>query len=240
MSDARPTSAPSPVRILLVDDQRLLREGIRALLELHDDLQVIGEASDGAEALRLVPELKPDVAVMDLRMPGLNGVAATRRLVAQYPTVRVLILTTFDDDAELFEALRAGAAGYVLKDIPGGELAAAIRTVHTGGTHLAPSVAAKVVAELSRLQSGSAAVMQASHVSPTAAQPTAPAALKDLTPRERDVLRLLAAGATNAEIAAQLVIGEGTAKNHVSNILGRLGLRDRTQAALFAREHGLG
>jgi DNA-binding NarL/FixJ family response regulator len=228
------------IRVLIVDDQRLMRDGLRALLELEAGLEVVGEAGDGAQALAQAAALRPDVVLMDVRMPGMYGVAATRALAARGPRPRVLVLTTFDDDAYVFEALRAGAAGYVLKDIPAAELAAGIRTVHRGGTHLEPGVAAKVVAELSRLRAQAAAAAPAP-AAPAAGPPgpAAPGLPEELTPREREVLRLLAAGASNREIAAALVIGEGTVKNHVSNILGRLGLRDRTQAALYAREHGL-
>jgi DNA-binding NarL/FixJ family response regulator len=230
--------ADRPIRVLLVDDQRLMRDGLRALLELQDGLEVVGEAASGAEAVALAAALRPDVALMDVRMPGMDGVEATRALAACAPGTRVLVLTTFDDDEYVFAALEAGAAGYVLKDIPAAELAAAIRTVHAGGTHLGPTVAAKLVSELSRLHGAPAPATPAPPGPPSPASGR-PRPVDELTPREREVLQLLGRGATNAEIAARLVISEGTAKNHVSNILGRLGLRDRTQAALYAREHGL-
>lgn len=227
--------ASQSIRVLIVDDQRLMRDGLRVLLELQDGLEVVGEAGDGAEALARVSSLEPDVVLMDVRMPGMDGVEATRALAARGDRPRVLMLTTFDDDQYVFAALRAGAAGYVLKDLPAADLAAAVRTVHGGGVELEPSIASKVVAEFSRLQT-------------PAEPPAAPAALRgerasplveELTPREREVLRLLATGASNREIGAQLFISEGTVKNHISNILGRLGLRDRTQAAIYAKEHGL-
>lgn len=166
----------------------------------------------------------------------MNGVEATRALRERGERPRILVLTTFDDDQYVFDALKAGASGYVLKDLPAAELAAAIRTVHGGKVHLDPAVAAKVVAELARLQAPAQAPAAASPVVPRVA--TAPF-VEELTPREREVLRLLATGSSNREIGAQLFISEGTVKNHISNILGRLGLRDRTQAAIYAKEHGL-
>jgi DNA-binding NarL/FixJ family response regulator len=225
---ARSAGKAGPIRVQLVDDQRLMRDGLHALLELQEDVAVVGEAADGREAVAVALELRPDVVVMDLRMPVMDGVEATSELTRRLPSARVLVLTTFDDDEYVFAALDAGAAGYVLKDVPAAELAAAIRTVHSGGMHLGGSVAAKVVAELSR----------SAHARRATAGGVAQG-IPYLTPRELDVLRLIGLGASNSEIAAQLVISEGTVKNHVSNLLGRLGLRDRTQAALYAREHGL-
>lgn len=226
----------APIRVLVVDDQRLMRDGLRALLELQAGLLVVGEAGNGVEALAQVAALQPDVVLMDLRMPQLDGVAATRAIRERGPQPRVLVLTTFDDDQYVFAALKAGAAGYVLKDLPATELAAAIRTVHQGGVHLDPAVASKVVAELARLQAPGAGVPP---VVPALSAPLAPPQVEELTAREHDVLRLLATGASNREIGEQLFISEGTVKNHISSILGRLGLRDRTQAALYAKEHGL-
>jgi DNA-binding NarL/FixJ family response regulator len=220
----------TPIRVLLVDDQRLMRDGLRALLEVQDGLEVVGEAEDGRAAVTLAVDLRPDVVVMDLRMPGMGGVDATRELAARLPTARVLVLTTFDDDEYVFAALEAGAAGYVLKDVPAHNLAGAIRAVHGGGMHLGGRVGSRVVGELSRLRGKEDLPVQPG---------SDPHGMHDLTPRERDVLRLLGQGATNAEIAARLVISEGTVKNHVSNLLTHLGLRDRTQAALYAREHRL-
>jgi DNA-binding NarL/FixJ family response regulator len=233
-SDIEP---PAPIRVLIVDDQRLMRDGLRALLELQDGIAIVGEAENGVAALAQSVALAPDVVLMDVRMPQMNGVEATRALRERGERPRILVLTTFDDDQYVFDALKAGASGYVLKDLPAADLAAAIRTVHGGKVHLDPAVAAKVVAELARLQAPAQSPAAAvSLVAPRVA--TAPF-VEELTPREREVLRLLATGSSNREIGAQLFISEGTVKNHISNILGRLGLRDRTQAAIYAKEHGL-
>lgn len=226
-----------PIRVLIVDDQRLMRDGLRALLELQDGLAIVGEAGGGHDALAQVAATAPDVVLMDVRMPQMSGVEATRALRERGDRPRILILTTFDDDQYVFDALKAGAAGYVLKDLPAAELAAAIRTVHGGGVHLDPSVASKVVAELARLHAPASA--PAPVAAPPSTLPASAGPVEELTPREHEVLRLLATGASNREIGAQLFISEGTVKNHISNILGRLGLRDRTQAAIYAKEHGL-
>lgn len=207
------------IRLLLVDDQALFREGLRMLFSAQPDLEVVGEAGDGEEALRQAARLRPDVVLMDLRMPLLDGVAATRRLRAVQPECRAIALTTFDDDEYVFEALRAGAVGYLLKDVSSPKLFEAVRAAARGESFLQPSVAAKVVAEFARL---------------SAPAPTFLA--EPLSERERQVLRLVAEGATNREIAAQLFIAEGTVKNHVTSILGKLGASDRTQAALKAKE----
>ena len=218
-------SARSRIRVLLVDDQALFREGLRTLLSLTPDLEIVGEAEDGEDAIRQAARLDPDVVLMDLKMPILDGVEATRRLHAHRPDCRVIILTTFDDDEYVFEGLRAGAVGYMLKDTPSENLAEAIRAAVKGESFLQPSVAAKVVAEFARLAS---AVPQ-----------SVIELVEPLSERELEVLRKLAAGATNREIATALVIAEGTVKNHITNILGKLGVKDRTQAALKARELGL-
>lgn len=211
------------IRILLVDDQRLMREGLRTLLELEADLDVVGEAGDGQAALEQYAALQPDIVLMDIRMPVLNGVEATRRLRERWPAARIIILTTFADDANVFEGLRAGAQGYLLKDVSGADLAAAVRTVHGGGALIEPSVAARVFAEFARL-----------------APAAKPAELPEpLSERELDVLRLLAAGLSNKEIGQKLSLAEGTVKNYVTNVLGKIDARDRTQAALRARELGL-
>jgi DNA-binding NarL/FixJ family response regulator len=228
--------AEDAIRVLIVDDQRLMRDGLRALLEIQDGIAIVGEASNGVEALAQVAATQPDVVLMDVRMPQMTGVEATRALRERGDRPRILVLTTFDDDQYVFDALRAGAAGYVLKDLPAADLAAAIRTVHNGGVHLDPSVASKVVAELARLHAPAA---PEPGVPPAVLSPQSSILADDLTPREREVLRLLATGASNREIGAQLFISEGTVKNHISNILGRLGLRDRTQAAIYAKERGL-
>jgi DNA-binding NarL/FixJ family response regulator len=216
---------PEPIRLLLVDDQKLMREGLRTLLELEPDLKVVGEAEDGEAALEAYATHQPDVTLMDIRMPGMDGVEATWRLRERWPQARVIILTTFDDDEYVFEGLRAGALGYLLKDVSGQELAEAIRTVAAGGALIEPSVARKVVAEFARL-------------APPARPPEAGLA-EPLSEREREVLRLLALGLSNREIATRLSLAPGTVKNYVTNILQKLGVRDRTQAAVRARELGV-
>ena len=215
----------SPVRVLIADDQELFREGLHTLLSVQLDLQVVGEARNGEEALRLAAVLKPDVILMDLRMPLLGGVAATRRLKSTQPESKVIVLTTFDDDEDVFEGLRAGAVGYLLKDVPSEKLVEAIRAVARGESFLQPSIAGKVIAEFARLSP---------HLSSKAQ-----ALVEPLSERELDILRLLSQGASNKEIADRLVITVGTVKNHVTNILAKLGVRDRTQAALKAKELGL-
>jgi DNA-binding NarL/FixJ family response regulator len=212
------------VKVLLVDDQTLFRAGLRTLLSTCSEVEVVGEAGDGALALRVAALARPDVALMDLKMPGMDGVEATRRLRVQLPGCRVVALTTFEDDELVFEVLRAGAVGYLLKDAPVARLVEATLAAARGESVLQPSVASKVIAELSRRSSQPAA---------------APSALDKLSERERDVLRLLARGASNKEIAAALYVTEGTIKNHVTSILAKLEVADRTQAALRARELGL-
>lgn len=214
-----------PIRLLLVDDQALFREGLRTLLSVHPDLEVAGEAVNGEEALQRVSALHPRVVLMDLRMPTLGGVEATRRVRATHPHCQVIVLTTFDDDEEVFEALRAGAAGYLLKDAPSEKLVEAIRAAARGESFLQPSIAAKVVAEFNRLSKGR----------PEATAPL----IEPLSDRECEVLRQLARGKSNKEIGSALALAEGTVKNHMTNILGKLGVLDRTQAALKAREMGL-
>ncbi len=212
------------IRILLVDDQNMFRAGMRLLLSSQADFEIVGEAVDGEDAIAKVNALQPQVVLMDLRMPVLDGAAATRRLKTTHPTVRVLVLTTFDEDAAIFDGLRAGAIGYLLKDAPTDKLYEAIRAAARGESFLQPSVAARVVAEFARL----------SEQSPSAASLAEP-----LSPREVEILRLLASGATNREIANQLVLAEGTVKNHVTNILTKLDVSDRTRAAIKAKEIGL-
>jgi len=214
-----------PITILLVDDQPLFREGLRTLLSVRPDLKVVGEAGDGEEAIKLCRTLKPAVVLMDLQMPVLDGVEATRRLHHEQPDSRVIVLTTFDDDEMVFDGLRAGALGYLLKDAPSEKLAEAIRAAARGESFLQPSIAAKVVAEFARLT--------------TKRSPPAQALIEPLSDREQEILALIATGATNREIGNQLFLAEGTVKNHVTNVLGKLGVRDRTQAALKAREMGL-
>ena len=218
------TFGTAPVRLLLVDDQTLFREALATLLSVYDDLEVVGTASDGEEALELADTLAPQVVLMDLRMPVMGGAEATRRLLAQHPETRVIVLTTFDDDDDVFECLRGGAAGYLLKDSPPAKLVEAIRAVARGESFLQPSITAKVLAELSRLEPANRP------------QATLPEPLSD---RELEILEQIAAGRSNKEIASRLHLAGGTVKNYVSGILGKLGVSDRTQAALKARDLGL-
>ena len=202
------------IKILLVDDQTLIRQGIRLLLEIETDIQVVGQAANGREALDQVESLRPDVVLMDVRMPEMDGVAATREIGARFPEVKVIILTTFEDDETVFEGLKAGARGYLLKDISSEEMAAAVRTVAAGEALIEPRLTRKVLAEFSRLASAN---------SGQAASGSLPV---PLTERELDVLKALARGLSNREIAEQLVITEGTVKNHVSNLIDKLGVRE--------------
>lgn len=216
--------SPAKIRLLLVDDQTMFRQGMRMLLSSQPDFEIVGEAADGEEALTKTAQLKPQVVLMDLRMPVLDGAAATRRIRAAHPAVRVIVLTTFDEDEAIFDGLRAGATGYLLKDAPTDKLYEAIRAAARGESFLQPSVAAKVVAEFARLSEQSPAL--------------APLA-EPLSQRELEILRLLARGATNREIANQLALAEGTVKNHITAILTKLDVPDRTAAALKARELGI-
>ena len=230
MTAPTPPQEP-PIGVLVVDDQRLMRDGIASLLSLQPGIAVLGTAANGQDAVAQAQALQPDVILMDVRMPVLDGVAATAQVRAALPACQVLMLTTFDDEAYVIEALRAGACGYLLKDIPAPDLAQAIQTAHKGIYQLDPAVAGKMVAGLRGASPAAAAVPGAPTSLPTRSG--------DLSSREIEVLRLIAQGASNREIAEALVISEGTVKNHISNILGRLGRRDRTQAALYARENGL-
>ncbi|WP_413171488.1 response regulator [Anabaena azotica] len=208
------------IKVLLTDDQSLIRQGLRALLELETDLEIVGEAENGEIAIHLVQELQPDVVLMDIRMPIMDGVAATKTIQTRFPATKVLVLTTFDDDQYIKAALQNGAMGYLLKDTPSEELAVAIRAVNKGFSQLSPGIVKKLLTQFPA----------------TAPDPekSIPPSLVELTPREKEVLRLIANGASNREIAHTLYISEGTVKNHVTNILGRLNLRDRTQAAILA------
>ena len=221
-------AAEQAVRVLIVDDQQLMRDGIASLLKLQDGLEIVGMAANGQEAVELATSQQPDVILMDVRMPVLDGVAATEQIHRQMPACKIVMLTTFNDEAYVLEALQVGASGYLLKDLPARDLAQAIQAVHRGIYQLDPTVADQLKALLSRAQTA--------REQPGALKATDEA---DLTERELEVLRLIARGATNREIAETLVISEGTVKNHISNILGRLNLRDRTQAAIYARDHGL-
>jgi NarL family two-component system response regulator LiaR len=211
------------IRVLICDDQAVVREGLRAILGTEPDVQVVGVACDGAEALTLVPGLKPDLVLMDLKMPEMNGIQATRLIREQYPGVKILVLTTYDADEWVFDAIRSGADGYLLKDTPRDGLVAAIKGTLSGGTHVDPQVAGKL---FRRVSQGGA--------------PLDAAAIQQLSERERDVLRLLARGFGNAEIAQSLFLSEGTVRNYVSAIFSKLGVTDRTQAAVMALRAGLG
>ncbi len=208
------------IRLLLVDDQGIIREGLRSLLETKPDLTIIGEAENGKAAVELALSLQPDVVLMDVRMPIMDGVAATRALTAQAPDIKVLVLTTFDDDEYVTQALRCGAKGYLLKDTPSTELADAIRAIHRGYTQFGPGLMEKAFSS-----------------APVVEEP--PEAFTQLTPREQEVLQLIATGCSNREIAEKLYISERTVKNHVNSLLRRLNLRDRTQVAILAAKWSL-
>ncbi len=206
------------IRLLIVDDQTLVRQGFKVLLEAQADLQVVGEAENGQQAIAQVEALHPDVVLMDVRMPEMDGVAATRIISEQFAeTPKILVLSTFDDDDYIVRAMRFGACGYLLKDSHIDEVAQAIRSVHRGNTHFGPGLFAKMIAP-----------------SPAAEPAQIPLEMTELTPREREVLCLVITGATNREIAQSLYISERTVKNHITSILSRLNVRDRAQAALFA------
>ncbi|MFF3868357.1 response regulator [Micromonospora sp. NPDC001898] len=215
----------SAIRVLLADDQRLVRTGFRVILEVEDDIRVVGEAADGARAAELAATLRPDVVLMDVEMPGVDGLEGTRRITAAPGAPAVLILTTFDRDDYLFAALQAGASGFLLKNGTPEDLVDAVRILHRGDALLAPEITRRVIATFA------APAGRAPRMDPTL--------LDGLTPREREVLELLGRGVTNAEIAAALYLGEATVKTHVSRVLAKLGLRDRTQAVVFAYEHGV-
>jgi DNA-binding NarL/FixJ family response regulator len=209
-------------RVLLVDDQALVRRGFRLILENEPDIEVVGEAGDGREAVEATARHRPDVALLDIRMPVVDGLEATRRILADPGNrTRVLILTTFDRDEYVFEALRVGASGFLLKTAPPEDLITGVRVVAAGDALLSPSVTRRVVAEFARRA------------------PTPSPDLDRLTAREREVLRLVSKGRTNAEVAAELTVSEATVKTHVSGVLAKLGLRDRVQAVVWAYEHGL-
>lgn len=211
------------MKVLICDDQALIRDGLEMLLKLEKDIEVVGQAQDGAEAVEQVAQHQPDLVLMDLKMPGMNGIEATRQIRTRYPAVKVLVLTTYDDDEWVFDAVRAGASGYLLKDTPRAEVIKAIHGTIEGKTFVDPAVAGKLLGQVAEQQS----------------QP--PTLITDkLTRREVDVLRLLARGLTNTDIATRLHLSGGTVRNHISAIFAKLGVSDRTQAAVIAIQHGLG
>ena len=256
-------AAPPPVvRVLVADDQELIREGIASLLGIQPGIAVVGTARDGGTAAELAVVLAADVVLMDVRMPGGDGTEATARIRRELPGCQVVMLTTFDDEEYVVQALRAGAAGYLLKDLPAAELAAAVRLAHAGIAQFGAQATGRLAAAIARqsqsaqtqsaqtqsaqTQSAESTAAPAEHLlaEPATGAPDGTAPVQQgqpgqLTARETDVLRLVARGATNREIASRLFLSEGTVKNHLSRILTRLGLRDRTQAAIYAHDHGL-
>jgi NarL family two-component system response regulator LiaR len=209
----------APIRVLIVDDHGVVREGLRAYLDLEPDIEVVGEARDGRDAVRRAQEVSPDVILMDLLMPNMDGVEATVAIKERQPNVHVIVLTSFVDDERVVPAIKAGATSYLLKDVAATDLARAIRGAYAGQAQLHPDVARRLMQQVTA--------------------PRRPDAAAELTEREREVLKLVAGGRSNKEIARELVVSERTVKGHVSNILGKLGLQDRTQAALYAVRHGL-
>jgi DNA-binding NarL/FixJ family response regulator len=216
-------SNPSPTKVLICDDQAVVRDGLELLLKLESDLDVVGLASDGAEAVELAEKHVPDLVLMDLKMPIMNGIEATRRIRSRFPETKVLVLTTYDDDEWVFDAVRAGASGYLLKDTPREEIVKAIRGTLAGKSFVDPDVAGKLLGQISSAQTQPETLLTGK-----------------LTEREVDVLRLLARGFSNPDIATELCLSEGTVRNHVSAILAKLEVSDRTQAAVIAIQHGLG
>ena len=209
------------IRILLVDDQTLIRQGLASLLSLEEDFEIVGHAGNGAEAVSLAESLKPDVILMDIRMPVMDGVAATRAIREKHPDIKILILTTFDEDEYIVQAMQAGASGYLLKDAPTEQLSAAIKSIYSGFTQLGPTIASKLFSRLNA----------------TAGTQTREDAQSMFTGRELEILKLLGLGKSNKEIAQSLYITEGTVKNHITKILSLLNVRDRTQAALWAQHN---
>lgn len=210
------------MRIIICDDQAIVRDGLELLLSLEHDFEVIGLAEDGAAAVEMVAQTNPDLVLMDLKMPGMNGIEATRQILTHHPQVKVLVLTTYDDDEWVFDAIRAGAQGYLLKDTPRAQLVQAIRGTLVGKSYVDPAVAGKLLQRVTGSQTQPASLLT-----------------DKLSAREVDVLRLLARGLSNAAIAERLYLSEGTVRNHVSAVLGKLGVPDRTQAAVLAIQHGL-
>lgn len=215
---------PISVRVLIADDQQLVRTGFRLILSAHPDIDVVGEAETGSLAVEAALTAMPDVVLMDIRMPGIDGIEATRRIIARARgAIRVLILTTYDLDEYVYDALRAGASGFLLKDVPPEDLAAGIRIICSGNALLAPSVTRRLIEQFTAAK----------------ARPSIPAGMEQLSPREQEVFRLLARGWSNQEIADQLIVGETTVKTHVARVLAKLGLRDRVQAVVLAYEAGV-
>jgi DNA-binding NarL/FixJ family response regulator len=210
------------MKILLCDDQAVIRDGLEMLLNLEKDIQVIATAQDGAEAVELAEQKHPDLVLMDLKMPGTNGIEATRQIRAKFPNIKVLVLTTYDDDEWVFDAIRAGASGYLLKDTPREKIIEAVRGTMAGKSFVDPAVAGKLFSQIASNQTQPASLLT-----------------EKLTERETDVLHLIARGFNNGEIASRLHLSEGTVRNHVSAILEKLGVSDRTQAAVIAIQHGL-
>jgi DNA-binding NarL/FixJ family response regulator len=210
------------IRLILVDDQEMFRQGLAALLALEDDLEIVGQAGDGQAAIALAEQLQPDIVLMDVRMPVCDGVTATRQIHQRYPWMRILVLTTFDQDEYIWQSLQAGALGYILKSATSKQIAAAIRTLNQGYSQLGPTIAPKLFAQLN---------------SRTELKPSVQHRFSD---RELEILKLLGQGKTNQEIAQTLHLAHGTVKNHISRILSELEVSDRTQAALWAQQHGLG
>jgi len=217
------STTPNPITVIIIDDHAVVRQGVRAFLQTQPDIHVVGDAASGAEGLQLARRYAPDVALMDLVMPGMDGVAATREIKRISPRTQIIVLTSYHEDDHIFPAIQAGALSYLLKDVSPADLAEAVRMAARGEATIHPQVAARLIHEIQARQPDD----------------TTPAAFADLTERELDVLRLIAQGLSNADIAEQLVISQRTVKSHVSNILSKLHLADRTQAAIYAWQQGL-
>lgn len=230
------------IRVVLIDDTRMFRDGLTMVINLEEDMAVVGTASDGLEGVQVVREQRPDIVLMDMRMPAMDGVECTRRIKAELPQTHVIVLTTYSDDEFIFEAIKAGAEGYLLKDMPATDLISAIRAVHQGGVLIPPGIAARLVAEYTRLATGAPAPPPRPAAGVAEAPASTPAdkpRIADLTPRETEILKLVAQGLANKEIADTLFLSEGTVKNYVSTIFSKLHARDRAQVISFAIRQGL-